>query len=280
MRSSNPVMRGLDGDLETERSSGAYESGFRNQFDSYANEGQQEGAPAREEESRPMTVDDVVMKTGITLAIIVIAAIANFAVALMGYPQISQMLTLVGAIGGFIAVLVHSFGKKFGSAPVTITYAVFEGLFVGGISITMSQWVIGNTNAGALVGQAVLGTIGVFLGMLFVYKSGAVRVTPKFQRIITGCIIGVAVLSLGNLVLFWLTGANPLRGGGALAIIFSLVCIVLGALSFLQDFDLADHLVRSQAPNQMAWGVALGLAVTLIWLYTEILRLFSYANRD
>ncbi|MDO4915448.1 Bax inhibitor-1/YccA family protein, partial [Corynebacterium sp.] len=26
--------------------------------------------------------------------------------------------------------------------------------------------------------------------------------------------------------------------------------------------------------------VALGLAVTLVWLYTEILRLLSYANRN
>ena len=59
-----------------------------------------------------------------------------------------------------------------------------------------------------------------------------------------------------------------------------MVCIVLAALSFLQDFDLADRLVRTGAPAQMAWGVALGLAVTLVWLYTEILRLLSYVNRD
>jgi len=47
-------------------------------------------------------------------------------------------------------------------------------------------------------------------------------------------------------------------------------------LSFLQDFDMADSLVRAGAPSKMAWGVALGLAVTLVWLYTEILRLLSY----
>ena len=65
-----------------------------------------------------------------------------------------------------------------------------------------------------------------------------------------------------------------------MAIIFSLVCIVIASLSFLQDFDLADKLVRSGAPAKAAWGVALGLAVTLIWLYTEILRFLSIFNDD
>ena len=70
--------------------------------------------------------------------------------------------------------------------------------------------------------------------------------------------------------------AKPLRDGGMLSIIFSLVCIGLAAFSFLIDFDQADRLVRAGAPAQYAWGVALGLAVTLVWLYTEILRLLSY----
>jgi uncharacterized YccA/Bax inhibitor family protein len=30
----------------------------------------------------------------------------------------------------------------------------------------------------------------------------------------------------------------------------------------------------------MAWGVALGLAVTLVWLYTEILRILSMLQGD
>ena len=42
------------------------------------------------------------------------------------------------------------------------------------------------------------------------------------------------------------------------------------------DFDTADELMQAGAPKEMAWGVALGLAVTLVWLYTEILRLLRY----
>ncbi len=71
-----------------------------------------------------------------------------------------------------------------------------------------------------------------------------------------------------------------LRSGGPLAIIFSLVCIGLAAFMFLSDFDQADQLIRAGAPSKAAWGIALGLTVTLVWLYLEILRLLSYFNSD
>ena len=52
--------------------------------------------------------------------------------------------------------------------------------------------------------------------------------------------------------------------------------IALAAFSFLIDFDAADQMIRAGAPEKAAWGVALGLTVTLVWLYLEILRLLSY----
>ena len=61
-----------------------------------------------------------------------------------------------------------------------------------------------------------------------------------------------------------------------MAIIFSLVMIVIAAFSFLLDFDSADQMIRAGAPEKAAWGIALGLTVTLVWLYLEILRLLSY----
>ena len=107
----------------------------------------------------------------------------------------------------------------------------------------------------ALIAQAVLGTFGVFFGMLVVYKTGAIRVTPRLTRMIIGALIGVVVLALGNLVAsFFVDGGLGLRDGGTLAIIFSLVCIGIAAFSFLLDFDAADQLIRAQAPEKAAWA--------------------------
>ncbi|MCX6491287.1 MAG: Bax inhibitor-1/YccA family protein, partial [Rhodococcus sp.] len=79
---------------------------------------------------------------------------------------------------------------------------------------------------------------------------------------------------------FFMDGGFGLRDGGPIAIIFSLVCIGIAAFSFLLDFDQADQLIRAQAPEKAAWGVALGLTITLVWLYVEILRLLSYFQND
>ncbi len=267
MRSSNPVFSSL---TDNQRTHG------QNPYGGYENFGgayQEHNAPQKTE--RAMTVDDVITKTGITLAVIIAFAVLNFGIAQFDL-GLAMILTIVGAIGGFITVLVSTFGKKYGSALVTLIFAAFEGLFVGGISLLLSGWTVGSADAGSMIGQAVLGTVGVFIGMLFVYKTGAIKVTPKFNRIITSMMIGALVLVLGNMLLAIFTGSNPLRDGGMLAIVFSLFCIGLAAFSFLTDFDAADRMVREGVPAKMAWGVALGLAVTLVWLYTEILRLLSY----
>ncbi|WJZ02181.1 Bax inhibitor-1/YccA family protein [Corynebacterium freiburgense] len=269
MRSSNPVFSSL---------AGTKQRAVQNQFQGYpADPYSQYPSAGAVTSERPMTVDDVISKTGITLGVIIVMAVINFGIAMFISPVLAMVLTIVGAIGGLVTVLIGTFGKKYGSAAITLIYAFFEGLFVGGISLLFSGFLVGKgADAGTMIGQAVLGTVGVFLGMLYVYKTGAVKVTPKFQRIMTACLMGVLVLALGNMALFFFTGMNPLTNGGPLAIIFSLVCIGLAAFSFLQDFDAADQLVRAGAPARMAWGVALGLAVTLVWLYTEILRLLSY----
>lgn len=265
VRSSNPVMSSLS-------SSQTQNQTQSNPFGQNDNPFNQGNAGT----DRPLTVDDVVTKTGITLAVIIVMAVLNFAIGELVDPGIAMILTLVGAIGGFITVLVSTFGKKYGSAAVTLIYAVFEGLFVGGFSLMFAGVSFGNSDGMALIGQAILGTVGVFIGMLMVYKTGAVKVTPKFNKIMFGLIAGVAVMALGNFLGAIFFGFNPLRDGGMLAIIFSLVCIVLASLSFMTDFDQADRLIRQGAPAQYAWGIALGLAVTLVWLYTEILRLLSY----
>ena len=229
--------------------------------------------------SRPMTIDDVVTKTGITLGVLtVVAAISYFIVG--GNPGLAMPFTLVGSLGGLALVLIATFGRKQDNPAIVLSYAALEGLFLGAISWVFGNVVVADGNAGALITQAVLGTIGVFFGMLVVYKTGAIRVTPKFTRFLVAGMIGVLVLMLGNFLLgmFGVGGGEGmgLRSGGPLAIVFSLVCIGLAAFSFLVDFDSADQMIRAGAPEKAAWGVALGLTVTLVWLYLEILRLLSY----
>jgi uncharacterized YccA/Bax inhibitor family protein len=237
----------------------------------------------RAEVSRPMTIDDVVTKTGITLGVLTVVAIVSYFLVTAN-ESLAGPFTFVGAFGGLALVLVAMFGRKQDNKAIVLSYAALEGLFLGAISFLLTNVAVQSSNAGAMIGQAVLGTLGVFFGMLVVYKTGAIRVTPKFTRMVVASLFGVLVLMIGNLVLgmFGVGGGEGmgLRSGGPLAIVFSLVCIGIAAFTFLIDFDAADQMIRAGAPEKAAWGIALGLTVTLVWLYLEILRLLSYFQSE
>lgn len=279
--SSNPIFRSLPKQQGGYAQFGTGGSGANQQVgyqtEPYTNRAPQAGV------ARNMTIDDVVTKTGITLGVLsVVAVISYFLVS--SNVGLAMPFVLVGSLGGLALVLIATFGRKQDNPAIVLSYAALEGLFLGAFSFVMANFTVGGGNAGAMIGQAILGTIGVFFGMLVVYKTGAIRVTPKFTRMLVAGMIGVLVLMLGNLVLgmFGVGGGAGmgLRSGGTVAIIFSLVCIGIAAFSFLLDFDSADQMIRAGAPEKAAWGVALGLTVTLVWLYIEILRLLSYFRND
>lgn len=229
--------------------------------------------------ARPMTIDDVVTKTGVTLAVLTAVGVVSYFLAATNL-SLAMPLALVGSIAGLVLVLVATFGRKQDNPAIVLSYAACQGLFLGAISFVFANVI--STGGYAMILQAIVGTLGVFFGMLVVYKTGAIRVTPKFTRMIVAGLFGVLALMIVNLVSAMIGGGDGLglRSGGMLAIGFSLLCIGLAAFSFLIDFDAADQMIRAGAPEKAAWGVALGLTVTLVWLYIEILRLLSYFNND
>ena len=214
-----------------------------------------------------MTMDDVVTKTGVTFLVTVLAAALTWAMP----GNTGLALVFPAVIAALVLGLVISF-KQIANPAATLTYAAFQGVLVGAISEFYNANFTGN-----IVMQAVIGTFGVFAGMLVVYKTGAIRVTPKLTRWVVGAMFGVLALVLVNLVAsFFTPGGLGLRDGGPLAIVFSIVVIGVAAFSLLLDFDMADQAIRRGAPAKFAWYIAFGLLVTVIWLYLEILRLLSY----
>ncbi|MDD9206976.1 Bax inhibitor-1/YccA family protein, partial [Georgenia sp. 10Sc9-8] len=152
-----------------------------------------------------------------------------------------------------------------------------EGLFLGGISSIFGAMYEG------IVLQAVLGTVATFLGALFLFRSGKVRVTPKFTRWVLIAMVGYALFSLVNIVLM-LTGVSDdpwgLRTGVEimgipLGVILGVFAVGLAAMVLIMDFDAIKRGVEAGVPGRFAWSAAFGLAVTLVWLYIEFLRLLA-----
>src|SRR3712207_7221983 len=160
-------------------------------------------------------MDDVVAKTGISFLVTVLAAAAVW--ALPG--DAAWGLALPAVLVAFVLGLVIAF-KQIANPAATLAYGALYGVGLGAISEAFNSVYPG------IVVQALIGTFGVFAGMLVVYKTGAIRVTPKLTRWVVGALFGVLALVLVNLVVgFFIPGGLGLRDGGPLAIVFSLVVI-------------------------------------------------------
>ncbi|MDQ1641461.1 MAG: hypothetical protein QOJ90_812 [Actinomycetota bacterium] len=214
-----------------------------------------------------MTIDDVVVKTGLMFAVLLPLAVVNYFLQ-------SPLLTFGGVIVGLVLGLVVSF-KQSTNAGLILAYAAAEGLFLGGISRAFeNRW-------GGIVAQAVLGTLAVFGVALFLYRSGRVRVTPKFQRTVLIAMGGYLIFCLVNFVVM-LTGHGGDFGlrQGPFGFLIGLFAVGLAAAMLILDFDFAEQGVRNGLPERYSWLAAFGLVVTLVWLYIELLRLIAILRGD
>jgi uncharacterized YccA/Bax inhibitor family protein len=149
-------------------------------------------------------------------------------------------------------------------------YAVAEGFFLGAISKAYESRFDG------IVLQAIGATLGVFAIMLVLHTTKTLRVTDKFRRTVMGATLGL-MLFYGVSLLLRLFGVEVpfLNSTGPLGIAFSVFAAVLAAFNLSLDFDFIERGSQQRMPKHMEWYAAMGLLVTLVWLYLELLRLLS-----
>ncbi len=239
-------------------------------YDAATLEGMYTAPSATTAQTGRLTYDDVIVKTTGLLAVVVAAA----AFAWFVVPDTLRMpVALVGALVGFVLGLVNSF-KRMPSPALIVLYAAAEGLFLGGFS-----WFVEvAANLPGIVMQAVLATMATFAAALALFRSGKVRVTPKFTRWLLVSMVGYLVFSLVNfgLAIFGVGDGmfGPLRSG-PLGIVVGLFAVGLAAAMLIVDFDSIKRGVEQGAPARFAWTAAFGLVVTLVWMYLEFLRLIA-----
>ena len=209
-----------------------------------------------------MTIQGAINKTFILFGILVLTAILN-------YQAHNMFLMIAGGIGGCILVIVSLFKKQYVPyiAPV---YAALEGLLVGGISGIYAGF------GGGIVIQAISLTLLVLFIMLVIHKTGIIPVTQQFRMGVIMATGAVALLYLATFILSFFSIHIPfIHEGGTIGILFSLGVIGIASLNLLLDFDNIVKGEQYKAPKYMEWMSAMGLMITLIWLYLEMLRLLA-----
>jgi len=214
-----------------------------------------------------MTLDDVIVKTAITLGVVVAAA----AVAWWRIPDtLVTPAFLAGALVAFAIAMVLSFSRKVSPALVMV-YAAAEGVFLGIGSKFIANWV---GDPGIIV-QAVLATMVTAGLTLATYKYFAIKVTPKFTKMVVIGTMGFAGVLLINLLLSLFGVHTGIGGFGPMGLLFAALGAGLAVFNLILDFDLVEQGVRQGAPQNEAWRAAFALTVTLVWLYWNILRILA-----
>ncbi|NNN30326.1 Bax inhibitor-1/YccA family protein [Streptomyces sp. S3(2020)] len=224
-----------------------------------------------------MTIDDVVLRTGTTLGILVVTAAVAWAALPVDDANIGRSygIAIGAALIGMVLALIQSFKRK-ASPALIVSYAAFEGVFLGVVSS-----VVDNRIASGAAMQAVIGTLAVFAAVLVAYKAGWIRVNRRFYGFVMAATLGFVLLMMVNLLFAVFGGGDGLgfRSGG-LGIVFGIVGVLLGACFLALDFKQVEDGIAYGAPKEEAWLAAFGLTMTLVWIYLEFLRLISILNSD
>src|SRR5256885_4892268 len=228
--SSNPAFRNLP--VGGGYRGGSY-AGFETQPPAY---GGLPAPPTTGDGDRPMTADDVVTKTAMTLGVALVSVVLT-AVAVLSKPLTPSPPMIIGLLVGLVLSLVIIF-KRTPNPALVLAYALAEGIFLGAITGVFEYVYHG------IAFQAILGTALVFGTMLVVYRTGAIKVTPKLTKWIIGATVAAAGLMLINLLLAMFGVNTHLREAGPLGIGISLLFIGIAAFNFLLDFDMADQMIR------------------------------------
>ena len=177
---------------------------------------------------------------------------------------LAGVATLVGVIGGLVASLVNIF-KKQPSTIAVLVYAVFEGLFLGGISGTMEYIYPG------IALQAVIGTLAVAGTVLVLFHLGILRTSPALTKIFLVAMVAYLIFGIVNIGYLLLTGTS-LREG-VVGLIIGGLAVVMASYSLVMDFEDVQRSAQAGVPRKYAWRLAFGIAVTMVWLYVEVLRI-------
>ncbi|GAA2181448.1 Bax inhibitor-1/YccA family protein [Brooklawnia cerclae] len=273
VRTNNPILSRADAFTPGYTTTYAPNQGYAQAPYGYGAQGPygaQSGPNMPQQVTGRMTIDDVITKTA-TLMLVIVAGAGL--VWLLLPAQLLAPVAVIGSIVTAITVWMVALRRELPVAGVFV-YAGVEGLVLGAFSKLFEYMYPG------IVLQAVVGTVISAFVVLGAYKYLNARVRGRLAQIVTVSIIAYAVFALLSLVLTLFgvnTGAFAIgAGAGPFAWLMAGIGVVLSAASLLMDFDAIENGVRMGAPEKESWRGAFGLITSLVWMYTQLLRILSF----
>ena len=215
------------------------------------------------------TYKGITIKTFILLAITTIVAamvVLNLPAILNNNPTMFTVTLVIASIVGFISVMVGRISER-NAKYASVIYSACEGLFLGTLTLMVELVAPGAATI------AVFSTLIIFAVMLTLFSTGILRVGTKFRRFCFTFTLGAIALtlfmSIASLFINFNAYLNILIG-------LEVGLLIYGAITLGLNFAEAQSVVERGASKDAEWSVSLGLMVSIIYIYVEILRLIYY----
>jgi uncharacterized YccA/Bax inhibitor family protein len=292
MRSNNPIFNNAEGFNKAPSVNAYGNTTYAGNGAGYTGFGTPQAGGATFAPTAPtaaMTMDSVVRASAITFGTVLVTAILTWVLTpaltrttdpvtgtmtIVGdYQPLITALTLGSGLA-FVMSLVNSF-KRHITPALVIVFAAAEGVAIGAISKFVDVQF-----AHGIVIQAVLGTFAAFAGTLAAYKYFNIKVGGRFRTFTIAAMFGMVGLALIDLVMGIFGGSTHLFGFTPLGALTAVAGVVLGVFMLILDYDQVEYGIANGLPENESWRAAFGLTVSLVWIYTNLLRLLAiFSNR-
>lgn len=212
-----------------------------------------------------------------TMLLLIITAISAYSVAInldsmfdIGFAVMIGAMIISPIIAFVFVILAHKNPEL--AFIYSILYAIFEGAFLGFISLIVAE--VAGTDA---VLYAMAGTFGSLFVMLILYVTRILRVGRGFRNFILTALGAVGFLAIIGL-LMWIFGGSAYFYSD-LYLTISIFSTIISVLFLLYDFNRVESYVSGNAGKEHEWSLSLGLITTIVWIYIEILRLILIFSR-
>jgi len=208
----------------------------------------------------------MVMGAGVTgLAAGSIEAAMAFAVVMGAVAYIADAplgLAWIGMFVGLGVALWCSFSPR--RAPVLAPiFAVVEGGVLG----VLSRFYAGQSTH--VVTLAIVGTVAVVAAVWAVYRTGLVRVGPRFFKITLVAGVGMIAVMLTAILTGW--GLSGIGG----FLIFGVLYLILAVMNLFVDFSFVDRAEQAGIEAEAEWFSAFTILVSSVMVYLALLRFFG-----
>ncbi|MFK2818688.1 Bax inhibitor-1/YccA family protein [Flavobacteriaceae sp. LMIT009] len=213
--------------------------------------------------SKKMSLNGILMKS--LGCILLIAIITTYVWKLYSDGVDVKWFTLGGMLGSIVISIVISIKHHWAHFLVPL-YSIAKGCFLGGFSAYV------RARFPEMPFQAIGVTIITFFTMLVLYQTKIIVVTKKLRSVIIVSVTSIMVVYLISFILSLFGIRSFIWGTSWVAIVFNIIAVIVASFTLLLDFDYIER-NKNKAPKYKEWLATWGLLVSLVWLYTEILRL-------